>query len=169
MTIRDLTRADAQAFWDLRLLGFQTDPAAFGSSWEESHTLPAEEVAALVAERTAGPDHIILGAFEGENLVGVLGFRRMGNFKERHKAHLWGVFVHPDWRGNGFAGALLDAILARAAALPGLTQIQLQVTAENLGAVALYRSRGFQVFGQEAEALFVNGRYYTDLHMVRRV
>lgn len=29
MILRDLTVADARAFWELRLLGLQTDPAAF--------------------------------------------------------------------------------------------------------------------------------------------
>lgn len=165
--IRPLTVADARAFWDLRLSGFQTDPAAFGRSWEESHGLPFDEVTAMMAERTTPPYQMILGAFEGEILVGMMGFRRMNTLKERHKAHLWGVIVHPDWRGQGIGGALLDDLLGRAAQMAGLRQIQLQVTAENPASVALYRSRGFTVFGEEPEALFVDGRYYTDLHMVR--
>ena len=173
MILRDLTVADAQAFWALRLLGLQTDPSAFGSSWEESHTMPFEQVVALVAERTTGPDYAILGAFveeKGEErLVGVTGFRRHENMKERHKSFIWGVFVHPDHRGQGIAGALLDDLIRRHAAQPGIRQIQLQVTAQNEGAVGLYASRGFQVFGREEEALFVDGRYYTDLHMVRRL
>ena len=166
MIIRDLTVADARAFWDLRLLGLQTDPSAFGSSWEESHTQPFFEVEEMIAERTTGPHHQILGAFDQGALVGVLGFRRHTTLKEQHKAHLWGVFVHPDWRGTGVGGMLLDEILRRAATMPGLRQVQLQATAQNAASVGLYRSRGFQVFGQEAEALFVNGRYYDDLHMV---
>ena len=169
MILRALTVADAHAFWDLRLLGFQTNPEAFGSSWEESHELPFEEIEAMVAERTRGPHHVILGAFDQGALWGILGFRRQISLKEQHKAHLWGVFVHPDWRGKGVGGLLLDEILRLAATMPGLRQVQLQVTAENAASVGLYRSRGFEVFGQEAEALFVNGRYYTDLHMVRRL
>ncbi len=166
MMIRDLSVADARAFWDLRLLGLQTDPSAFGSSWEESHALPFGEIEEMVAERTRAPHHVILGAFDQGALRGILGFRRQISLKEQHKAHLWGVFVHPDWRGKGVGGLLLDEILRRAATMPGLRQIQLQVTAENAASVGLYRSRGFEVFGQEAEALFVNGRYTTDLHMV---
>ena len=130
-------------------------------------------VVEMVRERTTGPDFAILGAFVeeegGERLVGVTGFRRHENMKERHKSFIWGVFVHPDHRGQGIAGALLDDLIRRHAAQPGIRQIQLQVTEENAGAVGLYTSRGFQVFGREEEALFVEGRYYTDLHMVRRL
>ena len=186
MKIRQLTVEDARSFWALRLFGLKESPSAFGSSWEESHTLPFDQVVEMVAERTTGPNFAIWGAFaeagqgekggadlvstpDGERLVGMMGFRRHDKIKELHKAYLWGVYVHPDFRGQGLGGRLLDATLGMARSMPGLRQIQLQATEHNQPAVALYRSRGFHVFGREPEALFVDGVYSTDLHMMLRI
>ena len=61
--------------------------------------------------------------------------------------------VHPDARRQGLGGALLDALLAEAKRR-GLSLVALEVRVSNLGAIALYRSRGFAVAG-------VRRRFYT--------
>ena len=72
MDIRKLTEADADDFWKIRLRALRDNPEAFGSSYEESLTIPlANIVERLRNESTAG-DNFILGAFE-EALVGFIG------------------------------------------------------------------------------------------------
>ncbi|BAZ40257.1 GCN5-related N-acetyltransferase [Calothrix sp. NIES-4101] len=64
---------------------------------------------------------------------------------------------------------LLDRALSHLRHLDGLRQIILTVTASNLAASSLYKSRGFEVFGLECDALFINGNYFDEEHLVLRL
>jgi ribosomal-protein-alanine N-acetyltransferase len=55
--------------------------------------------------------------------------------------------VHPRWRGRGLARALLRLALRRAARA-GATRALLEVRCGNAGAIALYRSLGFEERGR---------------------
>ena len=57
------------------------------------------------------------------------------------------VAVAPEYRRQGVADALLDALCARAAALD-LAFLTLEVRLSNAPAIALYRKHGFQTVGQ---------------------
>ena len=94
------------------------------------------------------------------------GFYRDQNLKERHKGHIWGVFVNQSYRGNGIGRALVSAILDRARALPDLSQVQLAVATTRQAARNLYISFGFCGFGIERQALKINGEYIDEEHMV---
>ena len=61
-----------------------------------------------------------------------------------------GIWVLADARGSGLGGDLLDAALA-AARVREIRKIDLEVFAGNEPAIALYRSRGFDVEGTRRE------------------
>jgi len=71
----------------------------------------------------------------------------------------------PENRLQGVAATLLDEALSHARHLSGLRQIVLTVTTNNLSAASLYRSRGFERFGLERDALFINGIYFDEEHL----
>jgi ribosomal protein S18 acetylase RimI-like enzyme len=79
---------------------------------------------------------------------------------------VWGVFVRPEWRGQGIAAQLLDELLARARQLAGLEQLQLSVVTGQEAAVHLYQSLGFQQYGLERRALRIGEHYVDEFHMV---
>jgi ribosomal protein S18 acetylase RimI-like enzyme len=58
-----------------------------------------------------------------------------------------GMAVAEGWRGRGVGGRLLDALLA-AAPSTGAHKVALEVWPHNERAIALYRSRGFEVEGR---------------------
>jgi ribosomal protein S18 acetylase RimI-like enzyme len=106
------------------------------------------------------PDNGILGAFVDDGrLVGVLGFARECRVKRPHIASIWGMYVSPEFRGQGFGAALVDEVIAHARRLGSVRQITLAVTMHNVAAASLYRSRGFERFGLERDALCVDGKY----------
>lgn len=74
----------------------------------------------------------------------VLGYG--GMLPSGDEGEILNLAVHPDARRQGLGGALLDALLAEASRR-GLRCIALEVRVSNLGAIALYRSRGFAVAG----------------------
>lgn len=138
------------------------EPTAFGSNYESTAQLPPQHF----IERTRNDEeNFIIGAFADNTLVGSCGGRRDDDVKRRHIGMIWGMYLHPDHRGDGGAAAMLRMTIKRLVALPGLEQIQLAVTVGNQAAERLYRSAGFEEYGREPAALKVDGRNYDELLM----
>lgn len=166
VTIRPLTAADVGAYRELRLLALGTSPTAFGSSLEEEAALPLTAFAARLDGSTGLQ---LFGACSGDELVGMVGVGRLAALKERHRAELRSMFVRPEARGAGVGRQLLVHALAVVERLDGVRQVTLTVTAGNAAARRLYEAHGFTPYGQAPEALFVDGVYYDDVLMVRRI
>jgi RimJ/RimL family protein N-acetyltransferase len=164
MTIRALEATDAAAFQALRLQGLRAHPEAFASSWEEESAQPLAQVAARLAPR---PDGLVFGAFEGDTLLGVAGLGREGMRKLAHKGWIWGVYVAPSARRQGWAEALLRHALDHARDAWGLRQVNLGVNTRNEAAHALYLKLGFEAFGLERGFLRVGDAWHDEHQMVR--
>jgi RimJ/RimL family protein N-acetyltransferase len=104
----------------------------------------------------------LLGAYASDNapLIGVVGLVRNQRDKERHKASVVGMYVAPEAAGRGVGRALLNELLARAARIEDLRQIQLMVSSRNEAARRLYESLGFRKYGCEIDALNVGGVFH---------
>jgi len=163
MKIRPLSSGDAAQWQALRLQALHECPTAFSSSYEEEHDTPLD----VVAQRlTPGDEHVVLGAFDGPRLVGIVGLRRERQRKLAHKALLWGMYVDPNARNRGTGRKLVAHLLTHAATMPGLRQITLGVNATNRAALALYETTGFKAFGVERGFLLVDGVLQDEIHMV---
>ena len=161
LSVRQLEPADAAAFLELRVYGLETEPTAFSSSPEEERGEALERIGA----RLADPEGAMFGAFWNGTLCGLTGIRRECALKLRHKAFIWGVFVHPDHRRHGAGRALIAAAIAHAQTWPGVDQLSLSVNETNVSAQRLYESFGFEVFGREARYMIVDGVAQDERHM----
>ncbi len=161
--IRTLTAPDADAFRDLRLRGLREDPTAFAASFDEEGAIPE----GLFAERLApSRDRLVLGAFEGDTLVGTLAVIRESKRKLAHKAFIVGVYVAPEARQRGAARAMMDEAMRHAFERMGVRQINLAVNAANPAAIALYTECGFEQFGLERVCMLVDGAPVDEIYMV---
>jgi ribosomal protein S18 acetylase RimI-like enzyme len=162
--IRRLLPDAVEAYRALRLLALGESPAAFGSSVEEEAAL---DTAVFAARLDDGSGRTVFGAYLQDQLAGMIAIGREPARKERHRAFITSMYVHPEARRLGIARRLLTHALAVAGAMPGVRQVTLTVTSSNTAARRLYEAHGFSAYGVAPEALFVNGVYHDDVLMVR--
>jgi RimJ/RimL family protein N-acetyltransferase len=160
--LREAKPTDAAAFRELRLGGLQDSPIAFSADYQKNLNEPPK----FWEDRlTMHPDEAtIFFAEHDSNLVGMTGIARGNSPKTRHSAWVWGVYVKPDWRGLHIAEELIRSRLAWAKARKIVTA-KLGVATVNTSAIRCYERCGFQVYGTEPRALYVDSHYY-DFHMM---
>lgn len=161
--IRALDAADVADYADLRVAAIDDAPAAFWPTRDEEMGRSTTEIAARLRPTR---NQIMFGAFYRQQLIGIAGLRREALRKVRHKGTVWGVFVAPQWRRQGVARALLQAVIAHARELGDMVQIHLYVNGENPSARALYSGLGFIVYGREPRSMRVGEVYYDEDLMV---
>lgn len=162
LLVRQLGPTDRDAYFRLRLRGLKAHPESFGQSYEEAVAKGASQHDAMLQGARAAEGDFLLGAYASPDtpLIGVVGLLRSQRDKERHKAAVIGMYVAPEAAGRGVGRALLNELLARAAQIEGLQQIQLMVGSQNEAARRLYESLGFCKYGCEVGALNVGGVFH---------
>jgi len=164
MQIRLLTTDDAAALRAIRLEAVEQEPFAFGASLEEERNRSLEEwQARLVASNREESGYI--GAFDGGELFGLIGYFRHKGAKVRHKASIVSMYVKKAHRGTGVAGELMKAALTHLKAFGDVDQVQLAVVTSNESAVRFYEKMGFLQYGLEKRALRIEGTYVDEAHM----
>jgi RimJ/RimL family protein N-acetyltransferase len=165
VTIRRLDERDVAAYHALRVRGLAEHPEAFTSSAEEESGSLDKAAQRLSGGRT-GAD-VVLGAFDGERLIGVVGMSVDPRLKASHRGHVYGMYVAREGSKRGVGTALVEALVAHARDGASLDALVLTVTAGNEGAHRLYERAGFTCFGREPGAVRIGGRSYDKLHMIR--
>ena len=157
--IRRLGHDDAAAFRVVRLEALQAHPEAFGADFQDETARDGQWFADWIG-RSA-----VFAAFDADRIVGIAGFFKVTGRKSAHMGKLISMYVRPEARGSGAALDLVEAVLEHAAGQ--VIQVHLGVAAGNEPALRLYRKAGFEIYGTEPRALFVNGRYIDEHLMVR--
>lgn len=155
MLIRPLTPADADVYSALRHEMLADAPWAFAGSGpvDDPSCDPAH-----VRTQLANPEHVIIGAWDGDRLVGSAGVLRNTKVKFRHIAFIWGVYVSPAWRGQGLSRRIMHAAIDKAREWRGVAVVRLGVSARSIRAKALYESLGFVVWGVEPDCVRLPGQ-----------
>lgn len=167
--IRPIQLSDLAAYRALRLDGLLRFPEAFSSDYAEQKDLPDSFWQKRIESSLAGQEQCLYVA-ETDNLalVGMAGLVRGESRKERHNALLVGVYVQPEFQGQGLAALLIQACLDWGQS-QGVAIVKLGVGAYNSSAIRLYQRLGFEQFGNEPMALKVNGEYLDEWQMAKRM
>jgi ribosomal protein S18 acetylase RimI-like enzyme len=160
--VRQLSVADAAAFRELRLAGLADEPRAFSADWSEEVQHDLDWFADRIASSA-----IFAISDETDSLLAITGLSIPTNPKQRHKGHIWGVYVRPEARGRGFATTLLAAAIAEA--LGRVEVLHLGVGTYNDAARGCYRAAGFVETGFEPRALRIGDDYFDEITMTLRL
>lgn len=163
MEIRRLVESEWQVYRTLRLEALETNPEAFGADLAETKARPTES---WINRLKYDPNNFLLGAWEGDRLVGMVGFMRVNGPKETHRGSLYSMYVTPAFRRGGTGRLLVTGLLDAAHKIPGLIQVDLSVVAENAPAIRLYESIGFVPYGRMPRVLKHGDRYLDELLMI---
>ncbi|RNC84364.1 MAG: GNAT family N-acetyltransferase [Balneola sp.] len=112
-------------------------------------------------------DSFTIGAYDGDQLIGVASFRREGENRRklRHKGLLFRIYVDPNYRKQGLAGQMIQEIIDRVKLLEDIEQINLTVIPTNAHAKKLYEKFGFVTYGSEKKAIKWKSRYFDEDQM----
>lgn len=168
MNIRLLNESDSQVYQVVRLQALKNDPDSFGSTYEQEAVRPLEKYAERIQHTK---NQFTLGCFDdSDSLIGIVNFAREDRLKTAHKGNVYGMYVYPEFRGQGVGRSLLLALIQKATReCDGLEQIHLTVVSNNEPAKRLYTMLGFEVYGVEPHALKFDGHYFDEDLMILRL
>jgi ribosomal-protein-alanine N-acetyltransferase len=76
-----------------------------------------------------------------------------------------GYILHPDYWGRGFAGEALGAVIGRAFAVHGLSQLKADVDPRNEASLRLLKRLGFTETGREQRTWLIGGLWYDSIYL----
>lgn len=165
--IRPIQLSDLAAFTALRLEGLRLFPEAFSSDYEDQKDHPPAFWQKRIESTLSGQDQCLYVAESASgDLVGMAGLVRGDSRKERHTALIVGVYVQKACQGQGLAEKLVTACLDWGQS-QGVVIAKLGVGAYNTPAIRLYQRLGFEQYGNEPQALLVNGQYLDEWLMAK--
>ena len=156
--IRELSQVDNSQFRELWTHGLTENDEYFRTSILDD---PTPDIPTDFNE-----DSFTLGAFAGDELVGILSLKRDVKVKLSHKALLFAMYVLPSLGRNGLGKMLLEAAIVKARQNPFIRQLYLTVLSSNVRARNLYSSFGFEVYANEPKSVMINGEYVDECRMV---
>ncbi|WP_226666919.1 GNAT family N-acetyltransferase [Metabacillus litoralis] len=157
-----LSAEHAELYRTIRLEALKNNPEAFASSYEEEVELDMINF----KNRLHSSHSYTFGACSEKQLVGTVTLVHESKSKLQHRATIYAMYVSLEYRGIGFARALMQRAITHAKNLSIIEQIYLTVVTENQPAKNLYQSLGFQVYAEERNALKIQDTYYDEQHMV---
>jgi ribosomal protein S18 acetylase RimI-like enzyme len=155
--IRKLQPHESAIYRETRLACLKNAPEYFGSTYEEEILNPKLKFETFIENDS--PDHFIFGAFDVENLIGIVGFDRMERSRARHRGEIVGMYVDSNYRGLNIGEKLLRRVVEYAFTLDEIEQAQLSVIAGNQSAIKLYEKVGFRTFGVQPRYFKVGDEY----------
>lgn len=162
--LRNCTAKDSEAVLEIfRLTHAQTDMML---TYPEEMSFTVEQEGQFLQDRTDSPDEIEIMADVDGRVVGTAGIGCVSRREKlKHRAE-FGIGIDEAFWGLGIGHALTKACI-KCAKDAGYLQLELDVTAENERAMALYKSEGFVEFGRNPRGFRTRDGRWQELVLMR--
>src|SRR4026208_759368 len=107
--IRKLQPHESAIYREMRLACLKHAPEYFGSTYEEEVLNPKFMFETFI--ENSSPDHVMIGAFDEKQLIGIPGFNRMARQRAMHRSELVQVYVDSSYRGQNIGEKLIRSVL----------------------------------------------------------
>jgi ribosomal protein S18 acetylase RimI-like enzyme len=158
--LRKLNKDDLALYRALRMEAVTSDSRTLITTPEEEANKTDDDLL-----KTLNGQYV-LGAFDGEMVLGMATLERHEGERRRHVAEVQWVFVCSNHRRRGIAKTLMEAIEVHAKSV-GIECIELHVVSDNVSAVGMYWLLGYEEFGTLPKAVKIEQSYWDGLYMVK--
>ncbi len=169
MMIRKLNTKDYDEFCRIRLESLKTYEIAFSSMPEFFINAPKEMKLKLLEDSENDSSNFIMGYFQDEKLLGIIGFRRETRESVSHKGSMWGFVVDSDFQGKGIGKKLIMSFVDQLEKDKNIKYVRLMVATACERAIKLFMSSGFIQYGIETESISDGKNFYDQIYMKREI
>lgn len=164
LTLRSMEREDApQALWIMHQCMGET---LFMARYPDEVRMTVEQEAAFIERANEEKNGLMLGAFIGEEIIGLCNARPVApNDRYCHRAEM-GIMVAKKHWGKGADGAMMRALID-AMLKTDVEMIGLDVVSTNERAIALYQKFGFERYGLLERGMKYRDGSYGDLILMK--
>jgi ribosomal protein S18 acetylase RimI-like enzyme len=141
ITVRRIRTGEALLFKQMRLASLRESPSAFSSTFESAQLRSPESWSEQADSTAQGSDRTTFIAFSGDSPIGIMALYKAG--EGAGVGELLQVWVSPEYRGQGVAVDLMDAVFQWAAE-NGFRTVVAAVAKSNVRALQFYRKNGFE-------------------------
>lgn len=161
--LRNARPEDSEAL--IEYLKVTATETSFLVSEPEEITLTMEQEERFIRSKMESPDELMLiGTLNGKH-VGNCAICSLGTKQRyRHRCSV-AIALYQEYCGLGIGRQMLKAALDEAEKY-GYEQVELEVIASNTGAIALYESLGFHIYGTMKHNMKYKDGTYADAHMM---
>lgn len=146
--MRNGVESDARAVYEnVRRTHSETD---YLLSYPDEQIRDIDHESLLLKKAEESDNEIEIIALTDEEIVGTASVKAVGsNYKVRHRAECGISVLRKHW-GSGIGRALMSACIdcARRA---GYAQLELEVVADNVRAISMYKNAGFEEYGRNPQ------------------
>ena len=163
-TLRNAAESDGKAVLDIFILTHeQTDNLL---SYPDESDITAEQEGEYLKRKAESPREIEILAEVDGIVVGLAGIDSVGSkYKVCHRAD-FGISIDQSYWGLGIGRALTEACI-ESAGKAGYEQLELNVVADNIRAIDMYKKAGFVEFGRNPKGFRSRLSGYQELVYMR--
>ena len=154
--LRKLDLSNLDEFKYVRLEALQNEPHAFGDDYETLVKKGSE----YWTDQLSNNQRVWYGVFNENKLVGIGSIKYARQKRFSHIAHLSGIYVKQEYRGQGIGRMLFEKRIEEAFLNPKVVKLKLIVNTSQTNAINLYKSCGFEVVGEMKKEFKVGQSYY---------
>ncbi|MCL1632730.1 GNAT family N-acetyltransferase [Sporolactobacillus sp. CPB3-1] len=162
ITYRILAAKDAELYHALRLEALKNNPEAYASDLMTEQKRTMDQIRAHLDD----PYVMTVGGYDGERMIAIASLHLEKLPKMAHRSTLTSVYVNPEYRGRRVSRHMMEYMIERVKKR-GITKMYLYVMTHNASAIRAYRKFGFDIIGEDREAMKEPHGYVDEYLMVK--